>query len=237
MIPCIVVPVINRPELLDALIASIDHPVRRMVVVDNGDVLDPFLGGRRLLPFPVRVVQPGWNLGVAASWNLGVKCDPLADWWLVANSDLEFGPGDLARMDEAVNPRAAVLYKMRDFSAFALTAPLIHEVGWMDESFVLGYDDDLDYERRVELAGLPRVDTGFTGRHVGSASIYADTGLRYANSLSHPKNDAYYRQKWGGEKLGGETFSTPFNKGGHVGDWTLDVNRLRDQIWPRSKED
>ena len=46
-----------------------------------------------------RVIQPGHNLGVAASWNLGIKATPLADWWLICNSDIKFGPGDLAKWD------------------------------------------------------------------------------------------------------------------------------------------
>lgn len=237
MIPSLIVPFINRKDLLDAFLRSIDHPVRRIHVIDNSGGLDPFFAGREMLNLPVHVTQPGWNLGVAASWNLGVKGDPLASWWLICNSDIEFGAGDLERLAATVEPRAAAVYKMLGYAAFAVTAPLIHEVGWFDEGYVIGYNDDLDYDRRVELAGLPRVEVGFTGSHVGSAAIYSDPRLRFANSQSHPKNDAYYAAKWGGPKQGGETFSTPFNRGGHVGDWSLDINRLRDQIWPREKED
>jgi GT2 family glycosyltransferase len=237
VIPSIIVPVVNRPDLLDRLLASIDHPVRRVTVIDNGDCVDTLMGGRRMLSYRVRVVRPGWNLGVAASWNLGIKGDPHAAWWLIVNSDIEFGPGDLARIEASVDPRAAAVYKSFGYAVFAVTPPLVHEVGWFDEGYVLGYDDDVDYDRRVELAGLPRIEVGFTGTHVGSASIQHDPGLRHANASSHPANDRYYAAKWGGGKQGGETYNTPFNRGGSLREWDLDIIRLRQQIWPGKKED
>lgn len=235
MIPSIIVPYINRPDLLRAFLRSVNRPVRRVLVIDNSGSLDPFFAGREMLNLPVHVVQPGWNAGVAASWNAGIRGDPLAEWWLICNSDIEFGSGDLARLEAAVEPRAAILYKMLGYAAFAVTPPYLHEVGLADENYVLGYDDDLDWDRRRELAGLPAVEVGFTGTHVGSASIMSDPSLRAANAYSHPRNDEYYRRKWGGEKLGGETFTTPFNRGGSVREWDLDINRLRDQIWPRER--
>ena len=61
----------------------------------------------------------------------------------------------------------------------------------------------------------------------------SDPVLRMVNGSTHGANDIYYAQKWGGQKQGGETFTTPFNRGGHVGDWRLDIERLRNQAWPR----
>lgn len=231
-IPAMIVPILNRPDLLDRMLASIDHPVDRVVVIDNGDVVDPLTGGRHQYPFVVRVIQPGHNLGVGASWNLGIKATAYAPWWFVANFDLEWGPGDLARLEAMVDPRAAIVYRMFGYAAFALTPHALREIGWFDENLHPAYNDDLDYDRRRELAGIGAVETGFTGTHVGSATIHSDTALRRANGFTHGQNDAYYAAKWGGPKQGGETFTTPFNRGGHVGDWRLDIHRLRDQAWP-----
>lgn len=237
MIPCIIVPVLNRPDLFSRMLASIDHPVGRMIVIDNGDVIDPDIGGRHLGPFPIRVIRTGHNIGVSASWNLGIKVTPQEPWWLIANFDLEFGAGDLGRLAEAVMPRAAMLYTMLDLAAFAVTPPLLSSVGWFDESIHPAYDEDLDFARRVELSGCPRMETGFTGTHVGSATIHSDPVFRHYNGMTHAANDRYYAAKWGGEKQGGETFVTPFNRGGHLGDWRLDIERLRAQAWPSTKED
>lgn len=236
MIPVLICPVLNRPDLLLAMLKSVDHPVGLCIVIDNGGVVEPYIGWTQQVGFPVRVVKPGWNLGVAASWNLGIKCSPLSPWWAIVNSDLEFGPGDLDRLVAAVEPRANAVYYSIGMTAFAVTPPALQAVGLWDESIVVAYDEDVDWQRRARLVGTLEVETGFTGTHVGSATIMSDPVYRAANARTHPANDAYYRAKWGGDKQGGETFSTPFNKGGHVGDWRLDIQRLRDFTWPR-KED
>lgn len=236
-IPVIIVPILTEPERLIALLHSIDYPVERVVVIDNGGVVDPHIGWReQVLPL-VHVVKPGWNLGVSASWNLGIKCWPLAPYFVIVNHDIEFGPGDLARLDAAVEPRANAVYYMNGMAAFAVTPPALAAVGWWDEGgFIPAYDEDLDWQYRARLVGTQEVEVGFTGTHAGSATIMSDSRLRFANARTHPANDAYYAAKWGGPKQGGETFSTPFNRGGHVGDFRLDINRLRDLTWPR-KED
>ena len=233
MIPALICPILNQPELLLAMLASIDHPIARVIIIDNGDVVDPYLGGRNLYPFPIRVIAPGHNLGVAASWNLGIKATPLSDWWLIVNHDIAFGRGDLARLDGLVEPRAGAVYMMLGLAAFAITPPLLHTVGLFDEAIHPAYDEDLDFMRRADLAGCLRVEAGFTGTHVGSATIHSDPVLRAYNGRTHAANDAYYAAKWGGQKQGGETFSTPFNRGGHLGDWRSDIERLRNQAWPK----
>ena len=236
MIPVLIVPVLNRPELLEQMLASIDHQVEKVVVIDNGDVVDPLIGGRHLYPFRVRVIAPGHNLGVAASWNLGIKATPLAPWWCIVNSDLTFGPGDLARLDESVNPQANAVYYSLGMAAFGVTYHAIKAVGFWDEAIHPAYDEDIDWQRRARLVGTLEVETGFTGSHVGSATIHSDPVLRMLNGRTHAANDIYYAAKWGGPKQGGETYSTPFNRGGHVGDWRPDIERLRTQAWPRRNE-
>jgi len=233
-IPVLIVPIFNRPELLEALLLSIDHPIDQIVVIDNGSVIEH--GYRGLLSGPEcrRLIQPGHNLGVAASWNLGMRATPFAPWWLIVNHDLTFGPGDLARMEEAVYPGSAAMYFMFGMSSFAITRHTVNVVGTFDENFINGYDEDVDFARRIDLANLPRVETGFTGTHEGSATIMADPAMRAWNGNSHGANDLYYAQKWGGQKQGGETFDTPFNRGGHLGDWRFDPERYRNLTWPRA---
>jgi GT2 family glycosyltransferase len=228
-IPALVVPILNGPDHITRLVESIDHPIDKFIVIDNGDVVDPewarFCG--------LVHIRPGHNLGVAASWNLGIKASPLAQWWLFVNHDIEFGPGDLARLEERVEPRAGAVYFMLGMAAFALTVPTLHAAGWADENIHPAYDEDLDWHRRMALAGIVTVEAGFTGTHVGSATIHEDARLRAQNGRTHGANDYYYAQKWGGPKQGGEKFDTPFGKGGSVADWSLDINRLREQTWRR----
>ena len=233
-VPVLICPVLNRPELLYAMLESIDHPIDKVVVIDNGDVVDP--NWHDWYP-QHRIVRPGHNLGVSASWNLGIKATPHAKWWLIVNHDITFGAGDLARLEETVNPRAAALYFMLGMAAFSVTRHTINAVGLFDEGFINGYDEDLDYARRCDLAHLPRVEVGWTGTHVGSATIMADPAVRSANALSHSTNDAYYARKWGGPKEGGETFDTPFNRNAGLGDWQFDFERYRSMTWPRPENE
>lgn len=231
-IPVLIVPILNGPELLDRMLRSIDYPIDTIIVIDNGDAtVDWDMGHDMALE---RVIRPGHNLGVAASWNLGIKCSPTAAYWLIVNHDIEFGPGDLERLAEKVEPRSSSVYFMFGMSAFAITPPAIREAGWADENIHPAYDEDLDWHRRMTLAGVKTVETGFTGTHTGSATIMADPWLRMQNGGTHAANDRYYEAKWGGPKSGGETFETPFNKGGSLGGWMLDINRLRDQTWRKS---
>jgi len=198
-----------------------------VVVIDNGNVTD-FAGPR--------IIRPGHNLGVAASWNLGMKATPRAPWWLISNHDLEFGPGDLETLDNCVDPRSDTHYFMLGMAAFALTGYTLSKVGYFDENFHPAYDEDLDWDRRAKLVGCERIEVGFSGTHVGSATIHSDPSLRAQNGRTHSANDIYYARKWGGPKQGGERFSTPFNRGGHVGDWRLEPERLRSQAWTAEKE-
>jgi GT2 family glycosyltransferase len=104
-IPVLGIPHLNRADLLERGLKSIDYPVQTLVLVDNSNGMSlnrvPGTLGRMLGLVPVvveRVVtifQP--NAGVAASWNQIVKQFP-APWWLISNDDIEFAPGDLGKL-------------------------------------------------------------------------------------------------------------------------------------------
>jgi hypothetical protein len=65
--------------------------------------------------------------------------------------------------------------------------------------------------------------------HVGSAAIAS--GFAGENARTYPANRAYYVAKWGGDLRGGETFTTPFDRGGSVRDWALELARVRELAW------
>ncbi len=228
MIPVLGVPVLNRSDLLYNMLESIDHPVGRIVVIDNGDVVSRY-ELERIQP-GIRLIKPGSNFGVAASWNLVMKSNPWAPWWFLVNNDIVFQPGDLARLEQTVQPEAA-LFHMMSFAAFALTRQALDVLGYFDENFHPAYDEDVDYAYRCQLATVPRIGVMSSARHIGSATIYGDKLYRTQNGKTHGLNDRYYERKWGGPKMGGETFTTPFDRGGSIGDWTLEPSRLREQGW------
>ena len=68
MIPVLAIPVLNRPELLAACVASIDHPVETLLIIDNSAELGMGDVAEAALPASVGslvVTEPPVNLGVA----------------------------------------------------------------------------------------------------------------------------------------------------------------------------
>lgn len=232
MIPVLAIPVISRFDLLRACVASIDAPVGRLVVIDNSP---RGLGGAVEAVCPptvgdLCVTRPPSNLGYPGSVNHVIKTHPAAPWWCIANADVVFGSGDLARLAETMTAYPGGWVGINDWRVFGLSAAAIERVGLFDENFHPAYCEDADYEYRCTLAGVPWGAIAGTTTHEGSVTIKeAPYGAR--NSQTYPANRAYYRAKWGGELRGGERYTTPFDAGGSVADWTLDLRRLRDQQW------
>ena len=218
MIPVLGVPVLNRGDLAERMLGSVDLAVAETLVILNGnaDETRSHLKGHQ-----VTFIDPGFNLGVAASWNFVVRARPAAPWWLIVNADIQFGAGDLERLADAMDrpgPRVACLY---EFGAFAINAETVDTVGWFDENFHPIYFEDNDYRRRCHLAGVPVVNLISRTRHDNSATIAS--GYARHNDRTFPRNGDYYAAKWGGPP-GQETRTTA----SHV---ALDRRRLVDNAW------
>ena len=218
MIPVLGVPVLNRGDLADRMLGSVELDVAETLVILNGnaDETRDHLKGHQ-----VTFIDPGFNLGVAASWNFVIRARPAAPWWLIVNADIQFGAGDLERLADAMDrpgPRVACLY---EFGAFAINAETVDTVGWFDENFHPIYFEDNDYRRRCHLAGVPVVNLISRTRHDNSATIAS--GYARHNDRTFPRNGDYYAAKWGGPP-GQETRTTA----SHV---ALDRRRLVDNAW------
>lgn len=218
MIPVLGIPVIGRQDLLDRCLASIDYPIGRLIVIDNSP--NGIEGA---------TTRPPSNLGFSGSINHIIKTNPSAPWWAIANADTEFGAGDLAALDQTMQ-RIGTWVGVTDWRVFGLSSNTVDRVGLWDENFHPCYCEDADYEYRCTLAGVPWGFIAGTSTHIGSVTIQ-EKHYANRNAISYPANRAYYRAKWGGDLRGGERFTTPFDKGGSVADWTLDLGRLRDQGW------
>lgn len=236
MIPVMIIPVINRPDLLRRTLLSVDVDVARLVVIDNspaGGLALEVLAGMDARPAAwMSVVEPPSNLGVAASWNFGIRSTAEAPWWCIANADTEFGSGDLARLAAAMDePGARWVGLCGDWRAFGINAECIDRVGWYDENYFPIYCEDADYEWRCTVMGVPWSFIDGTSSHVGSVSWRSDAANARSNARTYPENVAYYEAKWGGRPRGGERFTSPHDRGGSVADWRLDLDRLRRLRW------
>lgn len=233
MIPVLGIPVISRPDLLRECVASINHPVERLVVIDNsrdGGIADglevPACVGELV------VTHPPDNLGYSGSLNLLIKTHASAPWWAYANVDAAFAGDDMARVASHMDAHADAPYlcQIRDFRLFGLNQAMVQRVGFWDENFWPMYCEDSDYQYRISLCPDATREwlMGDTG-HFGSATI-ADPGYQRENGRTYPTQRDYYRRKWGGD-IAREVYTTPFNLGGSVADWTLDFARVRDNRW------
>jgi GT2 family glycosyltransferase len=222
MIPVLGVPILNGPEHLDKMLASIDYPVGRVVVIDNGDVVDGLVDET--------IIKPRSNLGVAASWNFIIRSFS-APWWLITNHDIIFSPGDLARLAERMDGDADVAM-LGGFSVFAVSKAAISKVGWFDENFSPAYYEDNDFDYRCRLAGIPIRALPASLVHMTSSTLRESPEYRNQNGSTFGANKQRYLDKWGGEPYR-EKFTTPFDAGGDFRDWRLDIDRLEAQRWVR----
>jgi len=251
-IPVLGIPHYNRPDLLARCVASIDHLVETLVIVNQGPEpvsVNRLLDGLRVLPFQLITIEHP-NAGVAGAWNEIIKLfpgrSPAANmWWLISNNDIEFAPGDLGKMaGEISNPKyqipnepLALAYGNHGASWFGITAAGVDAVGLFDENFYPAYLEDCDWSWRAKLAGARLADVpDVHARHgdevlPGSCTINSDQRLALNNMRTHGGNFQYYREKWGGIN-GQELFKTPFNRPGlPVTCWTFDPHRRAEQQW------
>lgn len=204
-IPVLIVPVLNNPAKLYGMLRSIDTKIDRILVIDNGDVLNHVTAKDSARGNRVDIITPGANLGVAGSWNLGIKCNPFAPHWLIANSDITWPMDSLERFGAAARRDALVLSGgAPPWCAFMLGDQVVSSVGLFDEGIHPAYFEDNDYERRATHAGFPIVYSGIPVAHDNSSTIkqkeYAE-----ANARTFSVNRAYYAAKqYRGDMSAGE---------------------------------
>lgn len=193
MIPVMVVPILARPDLLDQMLDTVDYPVDTLIVIDNGGVLPGDFAHRDWANNGYLIRSPS-NLGVATSWNLGIKMTPHAPWWLIANFDLEWPSGSLELFDTEDAARVVRLVdSQQPWCAFSIGEDVVTSVGLFDEFFHPAYFEDTDYQRRCEAAGAPVLRSPIPVTHHNSSTLSA--GYRVANDTTFLANLNYNRNK------------------------------------------
>jgi GT2 family glycosyltransferase len=225
MIPVLGVPVLTSPEFLWRMLETVDVEIGELIIVDNGNVIAELPDGVQ-----ATVVKPGYNMGVGAAWNHVIKMRPRARWWALFNFDLEFAPGDCAALVEAMESRDGLFELGVAMAAFAIDRETIRRVGWFDENYVPAYFEDNDYHRRCHLAGVDVVMLPSATQHHVSTTLRSSRHYQDQNHYSFPYNRQYYIEKWGGLPYR-ETYETPFNAGGDIRHWHLEIDRLSDLAW------
>jgi FkbM family methyltransferase len=217
MIPCLGVLVLNRGDLLTRLVDSIDHPVNKLCIIQNGadqDVVDAIAritGTKNRWINSVYVERPFRNVGVAPGWNSIIKNFPECPYWLISNNDTLFLPGDLMKFHAAwmANRGSVITAPNGAFSCFVIDPGVVARVGLFDENIWPIYSEDLDYMIRMDRAGVGMIplnsDIGESNN--GSWTIRSSESYRRANGATQESNRAYLEEKWGKDL----DFPTPWN--------------------------
>lgn len=223
------------------MLNSIDVPVGRGLIVDNGRV-----GYQREFPHgDWRIWQPPFqSLGWCGTLNFGMSQTPDAPWWMFVNNDAWFEPGKLALLIETMeadiaNGRAVVHH--HEWTVVGLSRLVVEKVGLFDEwSYWPLYYDDTDYSYRCHLAGIPVInndwchegDLDWTDLKLEHAStIRSDPALAHANNRTWQINRTAYTKKWGGPP-GKEKFTTPWDSGLPLWAMKPDPEGREERAWP-----
>lgn len=217
MIPVLSIPVLNRYDLLDQNLETIDYPIGEVLILNNGkEMYEP-----KRKDLNVRVLNLPSNLGMSGSWNLTIKLYPHEDYWMFSSADTHWIPGSLEQLHNTSNVNNIVM-TTEAWSAFSIGSNIVREVGLFDEYFYPIYFEDNDYYERVMRSSVKDnyISSGITVNAPQGASqtINSDKKLMNRNHETFVKNKEYFKQKQESNfKL--------------LGSW--DIDRRRDQEWLR----
>ena len=198
MIPVMIVPILANPDLLYRMLRSIDHPIQKLVIIDNGAGVDNRAIDEALMDASVDEV---WtlpipsNLGVSGSWNLGIKVTPFAPWWLICNFDISFPPDALGAFAYQMHNSTGLLLSAGSppWCMFGISDQVVMNVGLFDERFHPGYYEDDDMMRRCHAAGVPVLPSGVFVHHQNSSTLEA--GFRDRNAKTFAENQRLWLDK------------------------------------------
>jgi len=194
VIPAVIIPVLNRFDLLEHCISTIDCEVENLLIIDNsGSYSIP----KGLYDQKVWVLNMPANLGVAGSWNLGIKSFPFAPYWVVASNDVFFQPRQLERFAEISRPDL-LIKSTQSWGCFSLGSDIVKKVGLFDENFHPAYYEDVDYETRLASLNLSKsliFSDIEIGSHGAATTIRSNPVFERKNAETNQSNYEYWQIK------------------------------------------
>lgn len=215
-----VVPFIGPESNMIALIDDIEVDLlERFTFVDNTP--SGVLSSARFRHLPIygaEIVSHPENLGIAASWNVGLR--KRAEFTVCMSASVRFPAGFrqwLREVEQHASPWG--LKTKLQGHLIVLGRTLTDEIGFADENFYPTGWDDNDWYMRMILAGRMPGQTQYGTKPDGTIAMnYAmsctTAGFNLAvNATKTTSNDPalieYYLRKWGSHSE--VNFKTPFN--------------------------
>jgi len=186
----LIVPVLNRYDLLQRMIRSIDYDIDYLLIIDNGGGLDEIEINDHIRE--VSVLKMPSNQGVAGSWNLGIKFLPFEPVWFFSSADTVYKEGALAKLAEAKSDRITLAADFPHWQTFAIGEGAVRKIGLFDESIYPIYFEDNDYMRRADLAGVEIERIELPLGHDNSSTINSDNNYKSQNNRTFASNQQYF---------------------------------------------
>lgn len=215
------IPTINRFDLLQNLLNQVESQTRKpdqLVIVDNSNgkfsLCDSF-------PIKTQIVKAD-NIGYSGAVNVGYH--QAKDFLIVCGDDDGISNDAIKLFVKYANSNLDSIFfnpaalGSKGFGIFAVRVKkAIEAVGYWDEAFYPAYYEDVDYARRMEIAGVEMCHVNESifylgGENAGIASSLkrASTQLNMDLEAGIISNRNRYRRKWGGEP-NQEKYTVPFN--------------------------
>jgi GT2 family glycosyltransferase len=191
MLENLIVPVLNRYDLLERMLDSVDVPVEHLLIIDNGLGTDTLELSDKFAK--VTHLRMPANLGVSGSWNLGIKSFPYAHRWFIVSNDVVFRSGALEKLAKACRDEITLTADAPHWQAFALGDEAVNDIGLFDESLFPAYFEDNDYMRRAQFAGVNIRKLDIDLHHDNSSTI--KSGYQSKNAKTFSANQRYYQSK------------------------------------------
>jgi len=246
-IPVIGTAVVNGTKWVKRLIDSVDYPVEKFVIFNNngrGEIdteLDEIAKTEHKFIKKIMVCHLPANIGCAAAWNMIVKSDINAPYWIITNHDIAFQEGFLkAMVDDAAKPNIGMVHcqagfdNMGSFECFLIKDWVIQRYGLFDENFYPAYCEDLDYLMKIvndpidrSFLTAPFLHGDVSYATTGSQTWRTDMSLKDRIDNGRIINEvSYMNKKWGPHWKEMKPYKTPFNKG-VVAEYDLNFNRKK----------
>jgi GT2 family glycosyltransferase len=192
MIPVLGFAVYSQFDKADRLLASIDYPVRHLVIVDNSGLGTWEPKKPDLVEF-FFVLRMPYGLGLVGAWNLIIKSTPYAPYWVLVNDDAWFEAGCLETIAREVDTEALNFVEIiPEWSCLVFGEGAIAKAGLYDERFYPLYFDDNDLHRRMINAGVKENRIQAKIHHENSSSL---SGKSNENNRSYAANQRLFNKK------------------------------------------
>lgn len=193
LVPVVIVPVLTEHERVEAMLTSFDGRIGDLIVIDNGN--HPKWVPRCDKARQIYHYRMPRNLGVAASWNLGIKATCSSSGWMIVNHDVGFGADGVEEFFSLAATDTLVLGGKPPWSCFWLGSEVVKKVGLFHEGYHPAYFEDNDYEVRAQRKGVKILRSPANINHRNSSTLQSDTRYQMRNQVTFDANRQLFEER------------------------------------------